>query len=143
MDKKLIPGKNGGTLHPQQAGQPAPPNAGRKPNPFKEAIRHHAEGVATTIITDGLIVEKDASGKSIVTDQRVRVQIQLPSITAVVIRMFKQAAQRGDVAAARWLSETGYGKNISEEETLIPVFQGFKFVVEDRRTQDEPKQPTD
>lgn len=143
-DKKAVPGRNGGTLHPQEVGKPAPPNAGRKKNAFKEAIQRHGEGAATAIVTDGLIVEKDAAGKSVVTNKRVRVQIQLPAIDAVVVKMFKQAAQLGDVAAARWLSETGYGKNIGEDETVIPVFQGFKFVVEDRRTQqDESNQSAD
>lgn len=143
-DKPSVPGKNGGKLFPQQVGEPAPPNAGRKKNAFKEAIQRHGEGAATAIVTDGLIVEKDAAGKSVVTNKRVRVQIHLPAIDAIVVKMFKQAAQRGDVAAARWLSETGYGKNIGEDETVIPAFQGFKFVVEDRRTQnDESSGPTD
>lgn len=104
---ELTPGRNGGTLFPLQKGDPAPPGAGRKPNPFKQAIRAAAEADGTKIrVTGKLIVNEQ------LTDQVVTVQIEVSTVEAVVHAMFK-AAKKRDVAAARWLSETGFGKTIN------------------------------
>lgn len=120
-------GKNGGTLRSMQPGDPALPGAGRKPNPFKEAIREHAEGGTTDLVVDGLLV---VDGE--VTGQRVKVSVRFPAAEAVVVKMFRKAARKGDVAAARWLSETGFGKTINlADDPDNPIGGGFAIVLPD------------
>lgn len=104
---KEYAGRNGGTLWGLQNGDPAHPNAGRKPNPFKQAIRAAAEADGTKIRVTGKLIVNDE-----LTDQVVTVQIEVSTVEAVVHAMFK-AAKKRDVAAARWLSETGFGKTIN------------------------------
>lgn len=120
-------GKNGGTLRSMQPGDPALPGAGRKPNPFKEAIREHAEGGRSELVLDGLLVVDGAA-----TSERVKVLVSLPAAEAVVVRMFRKAAKKGDVAAARWLSETGFGKTINlADDAENPLGGGFAIVLPD------------
>ena len=102
-----IQGRNGGTLRPQKAGEPAPPGAGRPKNLFKQAIHDIAESEVLSVQLSGRLVEG-----GVVTSKRVTVEVEMPSVQAVVYRMYKKA-QAGDVAAAKWLSETGYGKTIN------------------------------
>ena len=120
-------GKNGGTLKSMEKGDAALPGAGRKPNPFKEAIREHAEGGTTDLVVDGLLV---VDGE--VTGQRVKVSVRFPAAEAVVVKMFRKAARKGDVAAARWLSETGFGKTINlADDPDNPIGGGFAIVLPD------------
>ena len=77
----------------------------------------------------GLLVDENGA----VTDQQVRVLVKFPVVESVVRKMYKKAA-KGDVPAARWLSETAYGKNVNlGEDEENPMPSGFSFVIEDRR----------
>lgn len=124
---KEVPGKNGGTLTPLEKGDPALPGAGRKPNPFKEAIREQAEGGSSELVLEGFLVVD-----GVPTSERVKVLVHLPAAQAVVVRMFRKAAKKGDVAAARWLSETGFGKTINlADDPENPIGGGFAIVLPD------------
>lgn len=118
-------GRNGGTLLQREKGDPALPGSGRKKNPFKDLIQAHASDKALQMITDGYLVEGDQ-----VTDKHVKVMISVSSAEAVVMRMFRQAAKKGDVAAARWLSETGFGKTINlADDPDNPIGGGFAVIL--------------
>jgi hypothetical protein len=122
-------GKFGGTLRSMEKGDPALPGAGRKPNPFKQAIQEHAEGGTTDMVIDGFLV---VDGE--VTGERVKVSVRFPAAKAVVVKMFRKAAKKGDVAAARWLSETGFGKTITiGEDPDNPFGGGFAVVLPDNK----------
>ncbi|MCA0235469.1 MAG: hypothetical protein LCH81_03715 [Bacteroidetes bacterium] len=126
---KQVSGKNGGTLMAQQPGDPGLPGAGRPKNPFKEAIRAQAEGGHTELVLDGFLV---VDGE--VTGERVKVQVSLPAAEAVVVKMFRKAAKKGDVAAARWLSETGFGKTINlGDDPENPLGGGFAVILPDNK----------
>lgn len=119
-------GRNGGVLRSMEKGDKGLPGAGRKVNPFKEAILELSDGGKSAIEFEGLLLDESGS----VTDTKVRVSVVLPSAFAVVCRMYRKAS-KGDVSAARWLSETGFGRTINhgvDEE--IPVPTGFRFVIE-------------
>lgn len=124
---KTIPGRRGGTLHPQQSGQPAPPNAGRKPNPFKHHIQELAES-DNEIVLKGRILDADGNP----TGQLVKVAVSLPGALGIVAKAYKMAA-KGDANARRWLTETGWGKNFTVGDDETPLITGFSFIVEDRR----------
>jgi hypothetical protein len=120
MDK-TIKGRNGGILIPQVAGEKGKPGAGRTVNQFKAAILKHADGVKDKVELAGFLI---IDGK--VTKERVKVLVSFPAVDAVVIKMFKRAAKKGDVAAARWLSETGYGKQLNlSNDPDSPIGSGF------------------
>lgn len=106
-DKKAVPGKNGGTLFPQQAGQPAPANAGRKKNPFRYHIQELAEN-DTEILVDGFVI--DANGQPV--GEKVKVLTKLPGALAVVLKAYRLAA-KGDAQARKWLTEAGYDKTVN------------------------------
>lgn len=126
---KEVQGKNGGTLHPREKGEPALPGAGRPKNPFKEAIREQAEGGRSELVLEGLLVVD-----GVATSERVKVLVSLPAAEAVVVKMFKKAARKGDVAAARWLSETGFGKTINlADDPDNPLGGGFAVVLPDNK----------
>lgn len=128
MTKKTIPGKNGGTLHPVQRGDPAPPGAGKKPNPFREAIRDLAES-QQTIILKGRIL--DVNGNP--TGDPVRVAVSLPGAAGVVLKAYKQAG-KGDAQARKWLTETGWDKTVklgNDEDS--PLGGGFVLVLPENK----------
>jgi hypothetical protein len=104
---KEIKGKNGGTLIPLQAGDPAPPGAGRKPNPFKHHIQELAE-TQTEIVLKGRLIGEDGSPTSSV----VEVAVSLPGALGIVMKAYKSAA-KGDAQARKWLTETGWGKSLN------------------------------
>lgn len=128
---------NGGTLHIREKGDPAPPGAGRKENPWKFAIRKISEREDGHVLMDGILADK--SGNS--TGHKVKVFVQMPAVEEVIYTMFARA-KKGDVQAAKWLQETGYGRTISEDEKELPIFSGFTFIMEDHRQQSE-NEPTD
>ena len=79
------------------------------------------------MVVDGLLV---VDGE--VTGQRVKVSVRFPAAEAVVVKMFRKAARKGDVAAARWLSETGFGKTINlADDPDNPIGGGFAIVLPD------------
>lgn len=122
---KKVSAKNGGYLLLRQPGDPAVPGAGRKKNLFRAAIQELAEAEGLVALDAELL---DAEGKP--TGQMVRVAVRLPGVVAVVRKMYVRA-KKGDVAAARWLSETGWGKTVllgEDEENPLP--SGFRFIVE-------------
>jgi hypothetical protein len=123
-ERKKIPAKNGGYFLAQQKGSPGLPGAGRPQNPFRRAIEAHAAGVFADMEVEGFLV---VDGQ--VTDQKVKVQVSLPSVEAVVARMFRQAYKKGDVAAAKWLSETGFGKTINLSNDPDNPIGGGGFVL--------------
>lgn len=119
-------GRNGNVLKVMEPGDPAPKGAGRPKNPFKQAILELSDGGKSAIEFEGYLV--DDSG--VVTEDKVRVSVVLPSAFAVVCRMYRNAS-KGDVQAARWLSETGFGKTMNhgvDEDLVVP--SGFRFVIE-------------
>jgi len=126
---KMNAGRNGGTLHSMEKGDPARPGAGRPKNPFKEAIREQAEGGRSELVLEGLLVVN-----GVATLERVKVLVSLPAAEAVVVKMFKKAARKGDVAAARWLSETGFGKTINlADDPENPLGGGFAVILPDNK----------
>lgn len=121
-----IDGPNGGKLIVQEAGDPALPGAGRKKNPFREAIAAYADGGSEKVVLEGELL--DSEGKP--TGKRARVLVEMPGVQAIVVRMFRKAAKKGDVSAARWLTETGYGKNIQlGSDPDSPLEGGFALVL--------------
>lgn len=69
-----------------------------------------------------------------VTGERVKVSLRLPAAEAAVVKMFRKAAKKGDVAAARWLSETGFGKTINlADDSENPLGGGFAIVLPDNK----------
>lgn len=119
--------KNGGWFWAREKGEAPSPNSGRPRNIFKEAIRDVAEHSGKQVEVVGLLVDTDGN----VTDQEVRVMIALPSVQAVVQTMFRRAA-KGNVQAAKWLTETGYGKSIQlGEDPENPLGGGFAVVLPD------------
>lgn len=127
--RRVIPGRNGGRLHPQEKGKPAPPGVGRKPNLFKECIRQVSESGEVFLDVRGHIVNPDGTLGEVVT-----VRAKFPAVEAVVRKMFKRAA-KGRVDAARWISETGYGKPTvmlgQDEEN--PLGGGFAVLLPDNK----------
>lgn len=118
-------GRNGGLLTSQSVGDKGLPGAGRTVAPFKQHIRALAEGGVVTMDFDGWLL--DADDKK--TGELVRVRIDMPSALAVVVKMYKKAV-KGDVGAARWLNETGYGKTLKfEDEDGNPMGAGFAMVL--------------
>lgn len=123
---KEVEGKNGGKLLAMQPGDKPPANAGRPKNPFKQYIRDFAETQEIEMVLSGIVLDDDDQP----TGEKVRVLVSLPGAMSVVIRMYKQAARKGDVAAAKWLSETGFGKtlNLGQDEEN-PIGGGFAIVL--------------
>lgn len=126
QNMKELEGKNGGKIQIREVGDPGIPGAGRKPNLFKKHIHELAEGY-TSIVLDGLLVDEDGN----TTSQKVRVEVKLPGAMGVVIKAYKKAA-KGDAAARRWLTETGWGKtiNLGNNEDS-PLGGGFVLVLPD------------
>ncbi len=126
--KKTIAGKNGGVLHPQEAGRPAPPGAGRKPNPFREAIRDLAE-VERTIVLKGRLLDADGNP----TGKLVPVAVSLPGAAGVVMKAYKQAG-KGDAQARKWLTETGWDKTVKlGQDEDSPLGGGFVLVLPENK----------
>lgn len=128
-DKNAVQGRNGGKLYPQQKGQPAPAGAGRPRNHFREIIREIADqGKEVKVVMDGYLL--DDSGNPI--GDSVKVLVQIPAVSAIVMKAFKQAA-KGNHNARKWLVEAGYGKTLSlgDDETLSGG--GFVLVLPDNQ----------
>lgn len=126
---KKVEGKNGGFLMAREPGEPPSPKSGRRPNVFREAIQMVAESGVQDVEMYGYLV--DADGKA--TKERVRVLITLPSVQAVVQKMFRKAG-KGDVMAAKWLTETGYGKTLNlGEDPDNPIGGGFAVLLPDNK----------
>lgn len=122
---KKVEGKNGGTLYAREPGEKPSPRSGRPRNVFREAIQLVAEKGVQDVVLSGYLV--DESGK--VTKQKVQVSVTLPSVQAVVQKMFRRAG-KGDVQAAKWLTETGYGKTLNlGEDPDNPIGGGFAVVL--------------
>lgn len=119
-----IPGRRGGTLHTQEPGQPAPPGAGRKPNPFRHHIQELAES-ETDIVLKGRILDADGNP----TGQMVKVAVSLPGALGIAIKAYKMAT-KGDAQARKWLTETGWGKalNIGVDPDN-PIDGGFVIIL--------------
>ena len=130
--------KTGGILYVREKGDPAPPGAGRKENPWKFAIRKISENEEGHVLMDGVLADKNGNS----TGQKVKVFVQMPAVEEVIYSMFARA-KRGDTQAARWLQECGYGRTISEDEKQLPVFSGFTFILDDRRQNSEDVEPND
>lgn len=126
MEKDIvsIPGRNGGTLTPQQPGMPGKPGAGRKPNPFRQHIQELADG-ETEFVVKGRLLGKDGSP----TGEIVEVAVSFPGALAIVGKAYKLAA-KGDPNARKWLTETGWGKSlVIGEDPDAPVDGGFVLVL--------------
>lgn len=129
---KIQTGPKGGILKSQEKGDKGLPGAGRKAggNPFKQHIKNLADGGIVEIDLDGWVVSPD--GKKI--GGMVKVRVSMPSALAVVTKMYRKAAKKGDVAAARWLSETGYGKTINlADDPDNPLGGGFAVILPDNK----------
>lgn len=125
---KQQPGAKGGTIYPREKGDPALPGAGRRKNPFKEIIQDVAEGGTLKMTVEGFLLVD-----GVVTNQKVLVQITLPAADAVVRKMFKKAA-KGNVPAAKWLTETGYDKTLKiGEDPDNPLGGGFAVILPDNK----------
>lgn len=121
---KVIEGRNGGKLYPQERGQPAPAGAGRKANPFKQHIQDLAD-LDTEIVLSGRIVSEDGTR----AETTVRVAVSLPGALGIVAKAYKLAA-KGDAQARKWLTETGWGKNvIVGNDPDNPIDGGFVIVL--------------
>lgn len=107
---------------------PAPPGAGRKPNPFRQHIRELAEG-DTVITFEGRLIGEDGNP----TGKPVKVAVSIPGALAVVQKAYKQA-RKGDAQARKWLTETGWGKtvNIGEDQDN-PLSGGFVLVLPENK----------
>lgn len=124
MAKATVQGKNGGTLNPIQTGDPAPPGAGRKPNPFKHHIQELADN-DTEIILKGRLLTDDGTR----TEKFVRVSVSLPGALGIVLKAYKLAL-KGDAQARKWLTETGYGKNFTVgSDPDNPIEGGFVIML--------------
>lgn len=123
MAKRTIQ-SNGGILHPLSKGDPAPPGAGRRPNPFREAIRDLAEG-ERSIVLKGRILDADGNP----TGDPVRVAVSLPGAAGIVAKAYKQAG-KGDAQARKWLTETGWDKTVKlGNDPDSPLGGGFVLVL--------------
>lgn len=119
-----IPGRRGGTLHTQEPGQPPPLGAGRKPNPFKHHIQELAES-NNEIVLKGRIL--DANGNP--TGDTVKVAVSLPGALGIVAKAYRMAA-KGDAQARKWLTETGWGKNVTlGNDPDNPIDAGFVIML--------------
>jgi hypothetical protein len=86
-----------------------------------------SESGVQDVVMSGYLVDADGN----VTKERVQVSVTLPSVQAVVQKMFRKAG-KGDVPAAKWLTETGYGKSvILGEDQDNPLGGGFAVVLPD------------
>lgn len=105
-------------------GDPGLPGAGRKKNLFKAHIREIGEKEGEWMEFEGEIMEK---GKP--TGEKAWFRLKMPAAMAVVVKMYKMA-QKGDVSAAKWLSETAYGKNVKlGEDEENPLGGGFAVIL--------------
>lgn len=126
---KKVSGKNGGYLLAREPGEPPSPKSGRPRNVFREAIQAVAEKGVQDVVLTGMLVDE----KGVVTKQKVQVSVTLPSVQAVVQKMFRKAG-KGDVPAAKWLTETGYGKTLNlGEDPDNPIGGGFAVVLPDNK----------
>lgn len=125
--EKEIPGRYGGKLKPMRKGDLPPENAGRKKNLFKEYVRQVAEQGEVWMEVRGQVVKEDGTLGEFVT-----IRAKFPAVEAVVRKMFKRAS-KGSVSAARWVSETGYGKPTTfvGEDEENPLGGGFAVVLPD------------
>jgi hypothetical protein len=121
-------GKNGGMLKVQQLGDPALPGAGRKPNPFRHHIRELAETEQVVVLKGRLL---DANGNP--TGKLVKVAVSLPGAQGIVIKAMKAAA-KNDAQARRWLTETGWGKDVNlANDPDNPLGGGFVLVLPENK----------
>lgn len=121
-------GRNGGTLRVQEKGDAGLPGAGRKANPFREAIRELADK-EQTIILKGRLIGDDGS----LTGKPVRVAVSFPGAVGVVIKAYKKAL-KGDAQARKWLTETGWDKTVklgNDEDS--PLGGGFVLVLPENK----------
>lgn len=126
--KVSVPGRNGGTLYPFQAGEPAPPAAGRKPNPFRHHIQELAES-ETEIVLKGRLLDEDGKPYG----ELVKVSIPLPGALGIVHKAYRLAA-RGDAQARKWLTETGWGKSLTVgSDPDNPIEGGFVILLPDNK----------
>jgi hypothetical protein len=117
-------GRHGGTLLVLEKGDRLK-GSGRPRNPFKEAIRAAAEQWSEDVRLSGRRVVA-----GVVTDEIVEVVVSLPAVEAVVMKMFKKAAKKGDVAAARWLTDTAFGKTVNlADDPENPLSGGFAVIL--------------
>jgi hypothetical protein len=125
---KRVKGRNGGTLLVLEKGDQSLPGNGRKKNPFREAIQAIAESESLEMTVEGrLIVD------GVVTDDIVKVRISAPSAQAVVWKMYREA-KKGNVPAAKWLTETGFGKTVNlGEDPDNPLGGGFAVILPDNK----------
>ena len=120
---KKTTGRNGGTLYAMEPGDKPPVGAGRPKNLFKHHIREMGDGEPMDIWG----IRLDVSGME--TGERVMVRVKFPAAMAVVVTMYRRA-QKGDVQAAKWLSETAYGKNVKlGEDEESPLGAGFAVIL--------------
>lgn len=123
---KKAQGRNGGTLNLMEVGDKAPAGAGRPKNPFKAAIREVGEA-------DGAFVEMwaEMQENGQFSGKMVLVRVKMPAVRSVVETMFRKA-QKGHVDAAKWLSETGYGKTLKlGDDDESPLGGGFAVILPD------------
>jgi len=125
-------GRNGGTLKSQEAGDPPLVGAGRKPNPFKQHIIMCADEERCLTVSGLLIVD------NVITSELVTVSVSVPSALMVVQKMFKKAA-KGDVSAARWLVETGFGRAVTlQNDSENPLGGGFAIILPNNSRPNQP-----
>lgn len=103
--KRQIPAKHGGFLIRREHGDAALPGAGRPPNPFKAAIRQLSEGGKVEVKLKGWLLNE--KGEKV--GEKRDLVVELPGVEGIVAKMFQKAA-KGDVHAAKFLSEHGFGK---------------------------------
>jgi hypothetical protein len=122
---KQVKGRNGGTLIVREKGDAGLEGAGRKRNPFRAIIREIAESGDDYFLMDGVLCD----GKGGRTNQKVKVWVKMPKVKEIVLEQMKRA--KHDVQAAKWLSETAYGRPLllDDENSELPLV-GFKFIVE-------------
>lgn len=115
---------NGGLLMVQEKGQPAPPGAGRPKNPFRQFIREMSDNQVLNVIMPGYLVDEN----DVPYGEKVKVQIELPSVQAVVLRAFRQAA-KGNASAREWLVKTGWDQVVKLSDEDSPQGGGFVLVL--------------
>lgn len=120
-------GRNGGVLHVQEVGDAGLPGAGRKPNPFREAIRELADKEQILILKGRKVVNGEPTG------ELVEFAVSLPGAVGVVMKAYKKAL-KGDAQARKWLTDTGWDKTVklgNDEDS--PLGGGFVLVLPENK----------